>query len=78
MKAPLYCSINKILKEIEDEWDLYKERDPRMPPLGSRVKRGRDWKWGAQDMFGPGTVVGHSKDGKHYSQHNNWNDVKSY
>lgn len=47
MKKPLYCSINKILKEIEDEWDLYKERDPRMPPLGSRVKRGRDWKWGA-------------------------------
>lgn len=53
-----------ILDEIEDEEDLFNERDPNMPPLGSRVRRGRDWQWGNQDRFGPGTVVGHSKKGK--------------
>lgn len=41
--------------------DAYEERDPRMPSLGSRVKRGRDWKYPDQDKFGPGTVIGHSK-----------------
>lgn len=59
----MYCSMKVIIKEIEDEDDLYNERYPRMPPLGSRVRRGRDWQWGDQDMFGPGTVVGHSKTG---------------
>lgn len=56
--------MNDILEEIEDEQDLYNERDPNMPPLGSRVRRGRDWQWGDQDKFGPGTIVGHSKKGK--------------
>lgn len=51
------------MKEIENEQQLYIERDPRMLPLGSRVKRGRDWRWGDQDMLGPGTVVGHSTNG---------------
>lgn len=32
-----------------------------MPPLGSRVKRGRDWRYENQDNYGPGTVIGHSK-----------------
>lgn len=63
MRKHLYCSMKVIIKEIEDEQDLYNERYPRMPPLGSRVRRGRDWQWGDQDMFGPGTVVGHSKRG---------------
>lgn len=60
-RKPLYCSYADLLKEIEDEQELYKERDPNMPPLGSRVKRGRDWQWGDQDKYGPGTVIGHSK-----------------
>lgn len=60
----MFCSMDVIIEEIEDDQELYIERDLRMPPLGSRVKRGRDWQWGDQDMFGPGTVVGHSKDGK--------------
>lgn len=38
-----------------------------MPPLGTRVRRGRDWKWKFQDSFGLGTVIGHSKDGKYDS-----------
>lgn len=47
-----------VLEEIEDDEDLYNERDPNMPPLGSRVRRrGRDWQWGNQDRFGPGTIV---------------------
>lgn len=30
-----------------------------LPPLGSRVRRGPDWKYNNQDQGGPGTVVGH-------------------
>lgn len=59
----MYCSLQDIIKEIENEQQLYIERDPRMLQLGSRVKRGRDWRWGDQDMLGPGTVVGHSTKG---------------
>ncbi len=32
---------------------------PGIPPLGSRVVRGKDWKWGNQDCEGPGTIVTH-------------------
>lgn len=39
----------------------FKEKNPHMPPLGSRVKRGRDWRYENQDNYGPGTVIGHSK-----------------
>lgn len=42
----------------------FKEKNPHMPPLGSRVKRGRDWRYENQDDYGPGTVIGHSKRGK--------------
>lgn len=30
-----------------------------LPPLGSRVRRGPDWKYNNQDQGGPGTIVGH-------------------
>lgn len=40
-----------------------------MPPLGSRVKRGRDWRYENQDDYGPGTVIGHSKRGKFCTIH---------
>ncbi|XP_070575525.1 uncharacterized protein [Ptychodera flava] len=33
------------------------------PPLGTRVRRGRDWKWGNQDSNGVGTVVKHERGG---------------
>ncbi|XP_062569342.1 uncharacterized protein LOC134231394 [Saccostrea cucullata] len=53
-----------LKEELIDEMDdVHQERDPRMPSLGSRVKRGRDWKWNYQDSNGPGTVIGHLKDG---------------
>lgn len=50
--------------EIEDDFDvLFEEKNPLMPPLGSRVKRGRDWRYENEDNYGPGTVIGHSKRG---------------
>ncbi|XP_060080543.1 uncharacterized protein LOC132559928 [Ylistrum balloti] len=33
--------------------------DPQMPLMGSRVRRGKDWMWGDQDLSGPGTITGH-------------------
>ena len=30
-------------------------------PLGTRVRRGEDWKWNNQDTEGPGTVIQHRK-----------------
>ncbi|XP_022332693.2 uncharacterized protein LOC111130205 [Crassostrea virginica] len=59
LQKSLYRPIGDIYSEIEKEDDVCQERDPRMPPLGARVNRGRDWKWGDQDKNGPGTVVGH-------------------
>lgn len=32
-----------------------------LPPLGSRVRRGPDWKYNNQDQGGPGTIVGHDR-----------------
>lgn len=55
-----------IDENTQEENDAYEERDPRMPSLGSRVKRGRDWRYPDQDKFGPGTVIGHSKRGTSY------------
>lgn len=48
---------------------LFEEKNPHMPPLGSRVKRGRDWRYENQDNYGPGTVIGHSKMGKFFTYH---------
>ncbi|XP_062577376.1 uncharacterized protein LOC134239231, partial [Saccostrea cucullata] len=62
-KKSLYNSEDSVKAEVVDEIDeVYQERDPRMPPLGSRAKRGRDWKWNNQDSNGPGTVIGHLKE----------------
>ncbi|KAH3725297.1 hypothetical protein DPMN_051131 [Dreissena polymorpha] len=36
-----------------------------LPKIGSRVRRGPDWRNYDQDGNGPGTVVGHSEEGKH-------------
>ncbi|XP_071117386.1 uncharacterized protein [Haliotis cracherodii] len=32
-----------------------------LPPLGTRVERGPDWRWGNQDSDGPGTVINHGQ-----------------
>ena len=41
----------------------FEERDPQMPTLGTRVRRGPDWKWEEQDNYEPGTVIAHSNEG---------------
>ena len=51
-----------VEEDIENEREkLYEERDTRLPSLGSRVRRGRDWHFSDQDNLGPGTVIGHCK-----------------
>ncbi|XP_069137370.1 uncharacterized protein [Argopecten irradians] len=42
---------------------MHREQDPNMPPIGTRVRRGPSWKWTNQDTEGPGTVIGHQKNG---------------
>nr|XP_022329688.1 uncharacterized protein LOC111128392 [Crassostrea virginica] len=55
-----YCSSSKLLEDKEAEEEIeFLERDPNMPNLGTRVRRGPDWKWKNQDGQGAGTVVGH-------------------
>jgi hypothetical protein len=39
------------------------EEQGGLPSIGSRVVRGKDWKWGDQDGNAPGTVVGHKQKG---------------
>ena len=36
-----------------------------LPPVGTRVRRGPDWKYYMQDGRGPGTVTGQYEGGKH-------------
>ncbi|XP_062587187.1 uncharacterized protein LOC134248831, partial [Saccostrea cucullata] len=46
----------------EDEANIkLVERDPCLPNIGTRVKRGSDWHRSDQENHGPGTVIGHSK-----------------
>lgn len=53
------------IKDLQSESNEIDEvrRDPNMPPVGSRVQRGKDWQWGEQDGFGPGTVIAHADNG---------------
>lgn len=60
----VFCSNNDENIEVVDEMEIFKEIYPQMPTLGSRVRRGRDWNWGNQDTLGPGTVIGHYKEGE--------------
>ncbi|XP_065943564.1 uncharacterized protein [Magallana gigas] len=61
-RKTLFCSNHNIKIEVNVEMEMFKETNPRMPTLGSRVRRGRDWQWGNQDNMGPGTVIGHYKE----------------
>lgn len=45
------------------ESDLHGERDSRLPPIGTRVRRGPNWPYFGQDSDACGTVVGHRTDG---------------
>ncbi|XP_065943600.1 uncharacterized protein [Magallana gigas] len=60
-KKSLYGSLDRSKLNRDEDEDAFEERNPNMPRLGSRVRRGRDWKWHDQDNFGLGTVIGHCK-----------------
>lgn len=64
LKKSLYRPVDRIEAEGGEDLNRFEERNPQMPPLGSRVKRGRDWVWDDQDSLGPGTVIGHCKNSK--------------
>ena len=55
----MFCSMD----ERKFERHSFEERDPQMPTLGTRVRRGPDWMWKEQDNYGPGTVIAHSNEG---------------
>jgi len=51
----------------DDEFKEYTLQDiARMPAIGSRVKRGPNWRWGDQDGKGHGTVMAHVSQGTSY------------
>ncbi|XP_061172546.1 uncharacterized protein LOC133181907 [Saccostrea echinata] len=52
------------IDDDEDDDDGNCEFNPEMLPVGTRVRRGPDWRWGDQDCHGPGTVVNHNDNGK--------------
>ncbi|XP_061171956.1 uncharacterized protein LOC133181481 [Saccostrea echinata] len=52
-----------IVNEDNDD-DENCEFNPEMLPVGTRVRRGPDWRWGDQDCHGPGTVVNHNDNGR--------------
>jgi hypothetical protein len=58
--------IIKVASETDNSRCNYIECDPNMPPIGTRVRRGPDWRWQEQDLDMAGTVVSHTKNGKVY------------
>lgn len=46
------------------ENDLYGEKDSKLPPIGTRVRRGLHWPYFGQDSNRCGTVIGHRPDCK--------------
>ncbi|KAK3584617.1 hypothetical protein CHS0354_005210 [Potamilus streckersoni] len=47
---------------VSEKQDTFEElRRDKLPPLGTRVRRGHNWKGGNYDSLGPGTITGHSK-----------------
>ncbi|XP_052099443.1 uncharacterized protein LOC127733989 isoform X2 [Mytilus californianus] len=53
----------KVAVEAEQTGCSYIECDANMPPIGTRVRRGPDWRWDNQDLEMPGTVVSHTNTG---------------
>ncbi|XP_063432707.1 uncharacterized protein LOC134714925 [Mytilus trossulus] len=54
----------KVAVETEQTGCSYIECDANMPPIGTRIRRGPDWRWDNQDLEMPGTVVSHTKTGQ--------------
>ncbi|KAH3835571.1 hypothetical protein DPMN_108925, partial [Dreissena polymorpha] len=67
-KADIFDIVTTTHKHVADANTASEHRKPDMywesncktlPIIGSRVRRGPDWKWDYQDSNGVGTVVGH-------------------
>ncbi|XP_046572264.1 uncharacterized protein LOC124280401 isoform X2 [Haliotis rubra] len=66
--------IQKVKEKLESKEESSVDDDPQgydnikelkhLPPLGSRVIRGPDWKYQNQDLNGPGTIINHADDDK--------------
>ncbi|XP_071117239.1 uncharacterized protein [Haliotis cracherodii] len=61
VKEKIQTKDTKLPDDGPSDYDNVLERKG-LPPLGSRVIRGPDWKYGDQDVEGPGTVVNHAND----------------
>lgn len=55
----------EVYGDIDEDKDdeNFKERYSTMPCVGTRVRRGRDWRYENQDSKGVGTVIGHTDRG---------------
>lgn len=55
----------EVYGDIDEDKDdeNFKERYSTMPCVGTRVRRGRDWRYENQDSRGVGTVIGHTDRG---------------
>lgn len=62
-RKPLYKCPDETNEKEDEFYVLFEERNPLMPPLGSRMKRERDWRYENEDECGPVTVIGHSERG---------------
>lgn len=51
--------MNIYFNEQSLERSLYVERDPELPPIGTRVRRGPSWPYTNQDSHVAGTIIGH-------------------
>lgn len=61
-KKHAYRSSICFEKEKEEaEEGEFQEKYAYMPNVGTRVRRGPDWRWKNQDGLGAGTVTGHSE-----------------
>lgn len=47
------------------ETDLHSEGNPKLPPIGTRVRRAPNWPYNGQDSNTCGTVVGHNHRGEY-------------
>ncbi|XP_006811375.1 uncharacterized protein LOC102801576 [Saccoglossus kowalevskii] len=52
-----------LMMGLEDDDEQGSKEIDSLPTLGSRVRRGKDWKWKDQDKHGVGTVVEHISPG---------------
>ncbi|XP_062619578.1 uncharacterized protein LOC134281127 [Saccostrea cucullata] len=64
--------MNVYLNEEHLEHYQYTERDERLPPPGTRVRRGPRWTYNNQNSDGLGTIIGHwDRDGWMYVEWDN-------